>query len=121
MPLSTNNSETTWPEAMAEVIECRYDMRAGRALAFGVPSDKHFRITYSYNADGELHTGQLYSKTALPQGHLFPVRYDPDAPHRHASDGQNTTPDPRRAMLALGIAGSLVLSLAWLAVMHGCR
>jgi hypothetical protein len=119
-----NNAPTgkdLWPEAMAEVTECRYDVRAGRALAFGLPSDKHFRITYHYNAEGELHTGQLYSATALPQGHLFPVRYDPDLPHQHTHAAQQTAPGPRRAMLVLGVVGSLVLSLIWLGVLRGCH
>ncbi len=119
MPISSE----PWPEAIATVLECRYDMRAGRALAFGVPSGKHFRIRYNYFADGALHEGQLYSATAMPQNTLFPVRYNPELPHEHSHD-QGTgpvAPNPRRALFIVGVIGSVVLSLAWFAVLRGCR
>ena len=112
-----NASEAEWPEAMAEVTECHYDMRAGRALAFGLSSKKHFRLTYSYRVGEELHTGECFSEIARPQGSLFAIRYDPDLPHVHRSgDGA-----PRRLpLLAIGVAGSIVLSLVWLLVLRGC-
>ena len=106
-----------WPEAMAEVTECRYDMRAGRALAFGLTSKKHFRLLYSYRVGDDLFTGECFSETAQPQGSLFAIRYDPDLPHRNRS-GSDT---PQRIpLLAIGVAGSIVLSLAWLLVLRGC-
>jgi hypothetical protein len=113
----------TWPQAMATVTECRYDVRAGRALAFGLPSGKHFRIRYNYNADGQLHTGEFYSATAIPQNTLFPIRYNPAATHDHTheSSAATTPPNPRRAMLLIGIAGSVILSLAWLLILRGCK
>ena len=106
-----------WPEAMAEVTECHYDVRAGRALAFGLTSREHFRIAYNYRVGDELHTGQCFSETARPQGTLFPIHYDPDLPHVHRS-----ATDTRRRwpLLAFGIAGTIVLSLAWLLVLRGC-
>jgi hypothetical protein len=67
---------------MATVTECHYDVRAGRAMAFGLPSEKHFRIRYNYNAGGETHIGEFFSATALPQNTLFPVCYNP----LHAQD-----------------------------------
>jgi hypothetical protein len=117
------NSTEAWPEAIATVLECRYDVRAGRALAFGVPSGKHFRIRYNYFADGALHEGQLYSATAMPQNTLFPVRYNPDVPHehRHEQTAVATLPSPGRAMLMVRVIGSVVLSLAWFGVLRGCR
>jgi len=119
MPISSE----PWPEAIATVLECRYDMRAGRALAFGVPSGKHFRIRYNYYADGALHEGQLYSATAMPQNTLFPVRYNPDLPHEHSHDqiAAPGAPGSRRAVFVVGVVGSVVLSLAWFAVLRGCR
>jgi len=107
---------------MATVLECRYEMRAARALAFGAPSGKHFRIRYNYFANGETHEGQLYSATAIPQNTLFPVRYNPAAAHDHTHDhtAAPPMPNPRRAMLVIGVLGSLVLSLAWLLLMRSC-
>ena len=106
-----------WPEAMAEVTECRYDVRAGRALAFGLTSSKHFRIAYNYRVGDELHTGEYFSETARPRGTLFPIHYHPDLPHLHRS-GSDTL--GRSQLLAIGIAGLIVLTLVWLLVLHGC-
>ncbi len=116
------DTDPSWPEAIATVLECRYDMRAGRALAFGLPADKHFRIRYNYFADGVHHEGQFYSATAIPQNTLFPIRYNPDLPtdHLHAYSSV-TAPEPRRATLVVGIVGSVILSLVWLVVLHSCR
>jgi hypothetical protein len=110
---------------MATVTECKYDFGAGRALAFGVPTSKHFRIHYNYFAPveqgaAELHTGEFSSPKALPQGHLFPIRYDPNAPHQHTQDAA-AAPNTRSPLIAFGIIGSIILSLAWLAIMHGCH
>ena len=121
MPFSTNDSRDSWPTAMATVLECHYDVRAGRAMAFGLPSGKNFRIRYNYNANGQLHTGEFYSATAIPQNTLFPIRYDPSAPHDHTHDRASTTPNPRTAMLTIGLIGSVILSLVWCAVLRGCH
>ena len=45
------------------------------------------------------------------------------APHNHSHENSaaTTPPNPRRAMLLIGIAGSVILSLAWLAVLRGCH
>ncbi len=108
-----------WPEAMATVLSCHYEMRAGRALAFGIPSGRHFHITYNYWAGGDLQVADCYAVKAMPQGSLFPVRYDPETPlrHHHEHSGASTR---RAPLIAIGIAGSIVLSLAWLLVLRGC-
>jgi hypothetical protein len=113
-----------WPEALATVLSCKYDFGAGRALV-GIPTSKHFRITYNYNAPGpsgvdELHTGEFSSEKAMPQGTLFPIRYNPDAPHDHTHPNA-PAPAPRSTILLVGIIGSLILSLAWFAVLRGCH
>jgi hypothetical protein len=78
-----NAGPAPWPEAIATVTECRYEAGAGQALAFGIPLTRHFLIAFNYWANGELHTGEYSSATAVPQGTLFPVTYDPAAPHLH--------------------------------------
>jgi len=106
-----------WPEAMASVTECHYDVRAGRALAFGLTSKKHFRIAYNYRVGNELHTGECFSETARPQGSLFQIHYNPESPHinRFSSGTQQRVP-----LLTVGVAGSILLTLAWLLVLRGC-
>jgi hypothetical protein len=108
---------------MATVIECKYDFGAGRALAFGVPTSKHFRIRYNYFVDGEFHEGEFSSAKAIPQGTLFPIRYDPGAPYEHTRGAGSSTPSirGRGPVLVVGIVGSLVLSLVWFAVLRGCH
>ena len=69
-----------WPEAIATVTACHYEAGALQAMAFGLPITKHFRISFNYWAGGELHTAEFASAVALPQGHLFPLAYNPDAP-----------------------------------------
>jgi hypothetical protein len=112
--MNSLSMQANWPEALATVMECRYEFGAGQALAFGVPVRKHFRIRYNYFADGELHEGEFASEKAVPQGTLFPVRYNPEAAHEHRHA------DARRAQFVVGIVGSVVLSLVWLLVMRGC-
>jgi hypothetical protein len=111
--------EPPWPTVMATVTACKYEFGAGQALAFGIPTSKHFQITFNYWANGELHTGQFYSDVAIPQSHLFPISYNPSAPHEHSKSGSAfSTKDP---LIVFGIAGSVVLSLLWLAILHGCN
>jgi hypothetical protein len=116
--LTADQSE--WPEVLATVTECKYDFGAGRALAFGIPTSKHFLIRYNYFADGEFHSGELRSTTPIPQGHLFPIRYDPEAPreHKHAL---STASSNRFSILIPGIAGSFILAFLWLVILRGCR
>lgn len=101
---------------MAEVTECRYDVRAGRALAFGLTSDKHFRITYHYRVGDELHTGECFSETARLQGSLFLIHYDPDLPGSSHSSG---APRAFPMLLIVGLVGSVALSLLLLKL-RGC-
>jgi len=109
---------------MATVTACRYDFGAGRALAFGLPTTKHFRITFNYwapNPEGqdELHTGEFASAKYIPQGTLFPVRYNPEATHENSHS--NSALSTRSPMIAIGIIGSVILSLAWFAILRGCH
>jgi hypothetical protein len=120
-PTVPDDMQTGWPEALATVLTCKYDFGAGRAL-IGIPTSKHFRIAYNYFANGELHTGELTAAKPIPQGSLFPIRYNPDTPSDHThSHGTASPPNPRAAVLTIGVIGSLVLSLAWFALLRGCH
>jgi len=110
---------------MATVTACNYKVATGRALAFGIPSTRWFHITFNYwapNADNvdELHTGELTSEKAMHVGTLFPIRYNPDAPHETTHSAIEPTLS-RNPLLIIGILGSVVLSLAWLLILRGCR
>lgn len=123
MTSSAQSAKPSWPEAMATVTACKYEFGAGRALAFGVPTTKHFRITFNYwapNAQGteELHTGEFSSPTPVPQGTLFPIHYNPNAPHETTHSASEPTRTP---LIAIGIIGSFLLSLIWLLILRGCQ
>jgi hypothetical protein len=116
---NVSHDQHEWPEALATVTACKYEFGAGRALAFGIPTTRHFRISYNYFADGELHTGEFSSAKAIPQGQLFPIRYNPDAPHQNSHDASRAF--AQGPVLVIGIIGSIVLSLTWFAVLRGCH
>ena len=123
-PLPINDlteEQAQWPEALATVTACKYDFGAGRALAFGIPTSKHFRISYNYFADDELHTGEFTSAKSIPQGHLFPIRYNPAAPHQNSHDVASAPQSTRGQMLVVGILGSIILLLVCFAVLRGCH
>ena len=108
-----------WPKAMATVTACKYQFGAGQALAFGIPLSRHFLISFNYFADDVLHTGQFSAAKAMPQGTLFPLAYNPDAPHENEKTGSD--PIGRSPLIAVGIMGSVILSLGWLLVLHSCH
>lgn len=103
---SASQQSQDWPETLATVLSCTYETRAGRAIAFGLPSSRHFHITYNYWANDELHTADLYADKPIPQGSLFPIRYNPEEPrttHHGGASSAPATPDwtPRFAVAAL--------------------
>jgi len=111
---------------MATVTACKYESGAGRAMAFGFPTTRHFRITFNYwapNADGtpELHTGELTSAKAMHVGTIFPIHYNPDAPYKTTHSTAAAPSATRNPLLIIGILGSAVLSLAWLMILRGCH
>lgn len=124
MPKLIQSAHSQWPEAMATVTSCEYKFPVGRAIAFGLPTTRRFHITFNYwapNPEGtpELHTAEFTSPKALHKGTLFPIRYNPEAPHETTQSTTEPTLS-RNPLLAIGIAGSVVLSLAWLLILRSC-
>lgn len=116
-PLS--EPEPPWLETMAIVTSCKYEFGGMRALAFGIPDDKHFLIGFSYHAHGKDFTGEFISLVALEQGHNFPIRYNPLIPQQNTKSA--ALPTARTPLFAIGIAGSVILSLLYLTMLHGCH
>lgn len=111
--------KSPWLETQAKVTACKYDFGAGRALAFGIPTSKHFQISFTYYAHGKAYTDEFTSPTYLEQGETFPIAYNPQAPQQNSKSA--STPTTKTPLFAVGIAGSIILSLIWLAMMHGCN
>jgi hypothetical protein len=108
-----------WLETHATVTACEYAFAAGRALAFGIPTSKHFRITFTYYAHGQTYTDQFTSPTYLEQGATFTITYNPLAPQQNSKSAAE--PITKTPLFAIGIAGSILLSLIWLAILRGCN
>ena len=112
-----------WIATEATVITCRYQSRGLSTLAFGFQTGEKFLITFDYYAHGRLYSGDFQSPIAIPQNERIPVTYNPLHPeqnsHNHGS--ASSTAATRTPIFAIGIAGSVILSLLWLAILRGCR
>ncbi len=113
-------TEIPWIETEATVTTCGYEFGAGRALAFGLPSSKHFRISYTYRAQAKTYTGEFSSAHAIAQGESIPLSYNPLAPQQNSRSNSTAPQLGRGPLLAIGVVGSVTLSLLWLTFMHGC-
>lgn len=111
--------EVPWLETQAKVTACKYEFGAGQALAFGIPTSKHFLITFSYYAHGKTFTDEFRSPTYLEQGKTFTITYNPLAPQQNSKSAAIAT--TKTPLFAIGIAGSVILSLVWFAMMRGCH
>ena len=113
------STKPPWLETEAKVTACTYEFGAGQALAFGIPTSKHFRITFTYYAHGKTYTDQFTSPTYIQQGETFPVAYNPLAPQENSKSA--ATPATKTPLFVIGIIGSIILSLIWLAILRGCH
>jgi hypothetical protein len=115
----TQSPDFPWLETQAKVIACKYDLGAGQALAFGIPTSKHFLISFSYYAHGQTFTDEFRSPTYLEQGKAFNITYNPLEPQQNSKSA--AIPTTKTPLFAIGIAGSVIISLIWFVMMRGCR
>ena len=62
---------------------------------------------------------EFTSPTYLEQGATFSIAYNPLAPEQNSKSA--ATPTTKTPLFAIGVAGSIILSLVWLALMRGCN
>ena len=117
--MTTPTTNPPWLETQAEVVTCKYESGAGQVLAFGIPTSKHFLITFTYYAHAKAYTDQFSSPTYIEQGKTFSISYNPLAPEQNSKCAATST--TKIPLFAIGIIGSIILSLIWLVVMHGCN
>ncbi len=118
-----NSSASTappWLETSAEVTGCKYLFARMNTLTLGIPTGGgRFLITFTYYAHGKTYTGQFTSPAYLEQGATFLLSYNPLAPQQNSKTaGSPTSGTP---LFAIGIAGSIILSVLYLAWMRGCN
>jgi hypothetical protein len=116
-------TDPTWIATEATVTTCRYQSPGLSILAFGFQNGEKFRITFDYYAHGRLYSGEFQSLVAIPQNERVPITYNPLHPEQNSRNynATSSTASTRTPILAIGIAGSIILSLVWLAILRGCR
>ena len=116
-------TEQPWIATEATVTTCRYQSPGLSTLAFGFQTSEKFRIAFDYYAHGRLYSSEFQSPTAIPQNERLPITYNPLNPEQnsraHALNSTPTSTSP--PIVAIGIAGSVLLSLLWLAVLRSCH
>ena len=110
----------SWIATQATVTSCRFQFAGLGNLAFGFSTQKKFRIAFDYYAHGRLYSDEFQSPVAIPQNERIPISYDPLHPERNSRTSGPSARPLRSPLIAIGIAGSVVLSLIWLAMMRGC-
>ena len=109
-----------WIATEATVTTCRYQSPGLSTLAFGFQTGKKFSITFDYYAHGRLYSGEFQSPIAIPQNERIPIIYNPLDPQQNSRAVIPNATSARSPLIAIGIAGSIVLSLLWLAILRGC-
>jgi hypothetical protein len=109
-----------WIATTATITACRYQSRGLSTLAFGFQTGEKFAIAFDYYAHGQRYSGEFQSPVAIPQSETIPIAYNPLNPSEN-SRAISATPLTKPPLLAIGIAGSIILSLIWLAILRGCH
>jgi hypothetical protein len=114
----------SWIETQATVTTCRFQFAGLGNMAFGFSRQEKFRITFDYYAHGQTYSGEFQSPIAIAQNEKISITYNPLNPQQNSrapdvSSAETATKKP--PLIAIGIAGSIILSLAWLAILRGCR
>jgi hypothetical protein len=113
-------TQPEWIATTATVTTCRYQFARMNTLTLGMGTGDRFRITFDYYAHGRLYSGEFQSRVAIPQNEKISLRYNPLNPEQNSRSRDDIAPG-RSAIYGIGIAGSILLSLAWLAIVRGCR
>ncbi len=109
-----------WLETQAEVTACRYEFARMNTLSLGIATSRNqFIISFSYYAHAKTFCDEFTSPVAMGKGETFPVFYNPLNPQQNSRS--ESAPTSRVPVFAYGVAGSIVISLLYLAMMGGCQ
>ena len=112
-----------WIATQATVTSCRFQFARLNTFTLGIQTGEKFRITFDYYAHGRLYSGEFQSEVAIPQNESIPITYNPLNPEENSRDSTpSAAPSTSKPpLIAIGITGSIILSLAWLAILRGCH
>ncbi|MCU1226703.1 MAG: hypothetical protein JWQ42_4796 [Edaphobacter sp.] len=117
---SSTAPKPSWFDTQAKVTACKYQFARMNTLTLGTPTDdNHFLITFTYYAQGRTYTDRFTSPTYLEQGQTLPLSYNPSDPQQNSKSA--ASPATRPPLFAIGVAGSVILSIIFLAYAHGCN
>jgi hypothetical protein len=123
MPESQSQA-VTWIATTAIVTTCKFQFAGLSNVAFGFSNQQKFRITFDYYAHGQTYSGEFQSQVAIAQNEAIPITYNPLNPQQNSRDPDAASRGAGNAkppLIAIGIIGSVVLSVAWLTILRGCR
>jgi hypothetical protein len=110
-----------WIATEATVTTCQYQSPGLSTLAFGFQTTRKFCITFDYYAHGRLYSGEFQSSVAIPQNNRIPITYNPLDPEQNSRSSTRSVTSTRPPLIAIGIIGSVILSLFWLAILRSCH
>ncbi len=121
-----SDATVPWLRTKAVVTGCHYEFARLNTLTLGIAADStRFLISFTYYAHARTLSGEFTSPVAMAQGTSFLVFYNPLNPqeNRPASGpgASGSAMASRAPLLSIGIAGSIVISLVYLGMMHGCN
>jgi hypothetical protein len=112
--------DTPWIATEATVTSCRFQFAGLGNLAFGISAQEKFRIAFDYYAHGRLYSDEFQSPVAIPQSQRIALTYNPLHPEQNNRTSGGGARATRSPLIAIGILGSVVLSLLWLGAMRSC-
>ena len=114
------DASVPWLETQAEVRGCRYEFARMNTLSLGIATrPNQFVVSFNYYAHAKTFRDEFTSPVAMGKGETFPVFYNPLNPQQNSRS--EAAPTSRVPPLAYGVAGSIVISLLYLAMMGGCQ
>ncbi|MEO6802659.1 MAG: hypothetical protein ABI197_05355 [Granulicella sp.] len=119
---SHDDDSPFWLETLAEVTACQYVFARMNALTLGIATNSNrFRISCTYYAHAKTFSDEFTSPVAMEQGKTFPVFYNPLNPQENRQFVREAASAGKAPLFALGVVGSIVISLLYLAMLHGCN
>jgi hypothetical protein len=111
-----------WLETQAEVTACHYVFSRMNTLTLGIATDSNrFLISYTYYAHATTFSDEFTSPVAMEHGKFFAIFYNPLNPQENRQSAPGAAPANNGLLFALGIAGSVLISFLYLAMIHGCN
>jgi hypothetical protein len=120
MTLAPDAPEGEWIATEATVTSCRFQFARMSTFTLGIQTDEKFRIWFDYYAHGRLYSDEFQSAVAIAQNEHIPITYNPLRPEQNSRTSGPRSSPARSPLIAIGILGSIVLTLVWLTAMRSC-